>query len=82
MSRPIRVPVPATVDAVFSDDGRVFYSLDALIEEFEPRVAARESVVHLFNDPESEGYVAGERAVIESIRQSREILSLDSTFDS
>ena len=73
--------IPSDTDAIVTDDGRVFYNLDALVEQFEPRIAAREFAANLTKGERDLGYVSGERNLLEAIRQSKEVIFLDETLD-
>jgi hypothetical protein len=77
----IRIPVDARQHVVFSDDGRVFYDLDALIADYEPRVIDREKAAVILEDNEIGYLAAGQRQIIDAIRESREILALDAAME-
>lgn len=80
-NQPLRFDVPEDTDAIFSNDGRVFYSLDRLIEEYGPIVANQVKAAEVFKDAESVGAAAGMTLLFEAIKRSNETLSLDAIFD-
>lgn len=80
MSDIVRISVSADTKVIFSEDGRVFYDLDVLANTFEESVAGREFAASLINDPFSDGLVAGERMMLDAIRENREILSLNNAI--
>lgn len=81
MTPHFRANVPADQFAVFSDDGRVFFDLDALIAQWEPIVAGREFAANITKDPLDATMANSQRMMLDMLRQSRDSLALDFTFD-
>lgn len=67
--------------SIVTEDGRVFYDLDVLIAQYEPRIEAREFGAMITKNPVDEAYVQGERAMLEAIRESAESLRLDNPLE-
>lgn len=72
------VDIPHERVAVFSNDGRVFYDLGDLIEQFEAVVIQHETIAPIFG---REDEAKGERTLIDAIKKSYEILSLEASVD-
>lgn len=75
------VSIPSNVDSVISGDGRVFYSLDALIDQYGPIVERQQFGANITGDPEDIAFAAGQAMILNAIVQSRDTHSLDDTFD-
>lgn len=71
------VDVPEGVDAVFTKDGRVFYNMAALVEQFEPRVKDRAFAASITRDPADLAYSEAETALLDAITASRTALLLE-----
>lgn len=76
----MHIDVPEDEHAVFSNDGRVFYDLAHLISEYEPRIARREIGARVTGETADLAYVHAERAMLEAIRQSMEILTIEESM--
>ena len=73
--------IDSNTHAIVADDGRVFYDLSEMISEYEPRIAAREFAANITKGERDLGYVNGERAMLNAIKQSAEVIALDHTFN-
>lgn len=80
MPNPFRADVPADNDSVFAKDGRVFVSIDALIDAITPGVERRTKVAHMVNDHDGIIHTDAENMFLNYLRDQREILSLENNF--
>lgn len=58
-------------------DGRIFYDLGHLIEQFAPTVASDRIAADAMRDPEDIAYVEGEEFVLKAIQESHANLTLE-----
>lgn len=76
MENSARMPVDSNVNTIFADDGRVFYSLDSLIEILSEGVERRAHAARLINDPVAISFSDGEAMALGFIRSQRDRLAV------